>query len=101
MAKQPKRPKPKSKLECHLDIYWPTNDDWCPNYERDTVRVRVTTLLDGSLRVSVWGADDLGMERDIQNPSHETVQQQIKWVKTQLPNPLSQAWLRAQGFVRA
>ena len=92
---------PKSKIVLHLDFYWPTIDDWHPNWERDTVRVRVTTLLDGTLRISVWGADDDGMERDTPSPSHEEVQRQIRWAKTQLPNPLTKRWLTEQGFVRA
>lgn len=46
----------------------PTPDDWHPTAEDGTVRVRVenTTRVWGTpaLRVSVWGLDDTGMERD-------------------------------------
>ena len=47
-------------------ILKPTTDNWCPNYNNKTVAVSpVLNISDGSFRVCVWGADDMGMERDL------------------------------------
>lgn len=60
----------------------------------------ISTKKGAIVRVSVWGADDFGLERDTQDPTPEVVRQQIQWAKT-LPNPLTQAWLRERGFINA
>lgn len=88
------------KITQHLELDWPTTDDWFPCFPRSTVRVRVSTLRDGCVRVSFWGADDFGLERDIPNATPQIIADQITWVR-QLPNPVTQKWLRAQGFVNA
>lgn len=41
-----------------------TQDDWCPNYPNDLVRLFCCPLTDGKFRVAVWGDDDLGYEFD-------------------------------------
>ena len=45
-----------------------TQDDWCPNYPNNEVKVVCSTNMEheGKVwhRVSVWGDDDLGMEID-------------------------------------
>jgi hypothetical protein len=71
-------------------------DDWYPNFSGDLVRVSFMPLLTGGKwRVCVWGADDLGMERDFETrlPALECYQN--------LPKVLSQKMLKDLGFVRA
>ena len=50
------------------ETYRPTQDDWHPNFEGNTVRVSQLTELNrkGEIwyRVCVWGSDDDGMEID-------------------------------------
>lgn len=87
------------RITKHLDFYWPTTDDWYPCWPRQTVRVQVSEI-DAMVRVSFWGADDFGLERDVPNPTPEMVEQQINWAKL-LPNPVTQQWLRDHGFVNA
>jgi len=42
-----------------------TDDDWYPTYFKHTVELTLhDQLTDGSWRVSVWGADDFGMNFD-------------------------------------
>jgi hypothetical protein len=92
----------------HRDFFYPTSDDWYPNYPRDTVRVRVhDQTTPGAetvfIRISVWGADDVGMERDHYVPVSEKEGKLREVVKLadNLPNPLTKSWLRDQGFVPA
>lgn len=90
-----------------LDFYLPTTDDWYPNYVRNTVRVRVTRLPrhNQTIRVSVWGADDDGMERDETLPEDRKLcEKRVKEITAfakSMPNPLTKSWLKANGFVRA
>lgn len=48
--------------------FLPTLDDWYPNFERHLIRVSFSQLYPCMLwRVSVWGNDDCGMERDFES----------------------------------
>lgn len=78
----------------HLERYWPTTDDWYPCFPRNTVLVRVTSLRDGMVRCSVWGADDFGLERDL---PEQDLAKQVNFALN-LPNPVTIEWLRGQGF---
>ena len=70
------------------------------------MRVRVTRRPspDGAgyvLRISVWGADDLGMERETtcsREALAATEAELLRFVQHELPNPLNRDWLRARGF---
>jgi len=63
--------------EYYKTILIKTTDDWCPNFNDDEVRLSVDRLIGMPItyRVSVWGADDLGMEKDftMPNPEEEAV----------------------------
>lgn len=57
-------------------VYKETSDDWCPSYELSThfqtdiksmAQVNFGGLSDGMYRVSVWGADDIGMNIDFKS----------------------------------
>lgn len=90
-----------------------TADDWCPNYnvfgepDRDGDMVKVSLIHMGlynqktkeidftGWRVCVWGADDYGMEIDV-----ETRQQGEMWFN-RVVNFTSMDDLRAWGFVNA
>jgi hypothetical protein len=101
--------KPKPYIIKHAEFYLPTQDDWYPNFIRNTVRVRVYetlsvrhTVLHYSARISVWGSDDLGMEKDFELslvPSCRLKEiQEIVKEANNLPNPLNRDWLSAHGF---
>lgn len=61
------------KLPKKMLVFKRTIDDWCPNYNIESdarvsglVEVSLLKLFDGDWRVCVWGADDLGMEKDFE-----------------------------------
>lgn len=92
-----------------MQFYLPTQDDWSPNFIRNTVRVSVyeaDAIWDGKpgthARISVWGADDRGMEKDFALKGDKAVRQKqmgeiIKEAQS-FPNPLNKDWLLAHGF---
>jgi hypothetical protein len=98
------------RIETPISFYYPTSDDWCPNFPRDTVEFRVhvfyncymsTKPHDGMIRICVGGQDDFGMERDerLNMSEYETRLEEIRyWLEHKLPNPVTQNWLRTQGF---
>lgn len=99
--------KPPVVLIC--ETYVPTLDDWHPNFPRNTVRVRLTERPHPAghgptFRISVWGADDEGMEKEIRCAAASAVAGTRdglrKLVEHGLPNPLNRDWLEAHGFVR-
>lgn len=49
-------------------VYVQTDEDWCPSFqvEDENVRILQLTLTETffAYRISVWGADDFGMELD-------------------------------------
>lgn len=102
------------------EFYLPTQDNWYPNFERNTVRVSVVFLAPRQIkslrsalktsdvkevRISVWGADDFGMERDEILPEDKKLAakrlKEIRQFARNMPNPLNQDWLEANKFVRA
>lgn len=62
-----------------------------------------------SVRLSFWGSDDFGMELDMgppgsyypQMPSAFSGLRGVEQLIRSLPYPLTQDWLRQQGFIRA
>jgi hypothetical protein len=82
-------------IKCIRDVMRSTSDDWYPCFPDKTVRVRVTRLSTGSWRVSVWGADDDGMEIDV------SLQARALDIFETLPRVITKKDLTARGFVRA
>jgi len=78
------------------EAYVQTTDDWYPNWEGNTVCVSVVLLNPPGIRISIWGADDDGMERD---STTITVAEAIEFVKS-MPVPITKEWLESVGFVR-
>lgn len=78
-------------------FYWPTIDEWYPNFPRNTVRVSVYRAESSKEphRICVWGADDFGMELDTRDVTL------IRRIVRELPNPLTIEWLKGRGFVPA
>jgi len=81
-----------------------TREDW-PSYDLENGGLRDCTLLKvsfmqlstGDFRTCVWGADDFGMEFDVEN-------REIAWDKFQkiiVMDYVSQASLKKLGFVLA
>lgn len=107
------RGKPVVSITPLLEFILPVNDDWYPNLPRNTVRIRV---YDGERyekeqlkcwgRISIWGGDDFGMEKDF-DFSNLTPTDKEKKIKEMImearsfPNPLNKDWLRAKGYVNA
>ena len=83
-------------------FFYPTCDDWSPCFPRQTVQVSLTAYSFGMFRMVVRGADDTSLEKDIRLPPGEMPakeQELLAWLQNRLPNPLSKAWLREQGFI--
>ena len=57
----------------HVDVFKLTDDDWYPPFwlseGRHLVMVAFDNLDTGEYRVSAWGQDDMGLERDFDNES--------------------------------
>lgn len=107
-----KNKKNRSRIECPIRFLYPTSDDWRPNFPRNTVEVRVYLYYNiqwvsrrdtnGMIRISI-GGDNINatMEKDeyLNESDYEARLEEIrKWCEYMLPNPLTQAWLRTQGF---
>ncbi len=85
----------KIKLIYLKDEYRFTTDEWYPNYTNNQVRLRVGSLSNGSWRVSVWGADDFGMEFDLKT------RHQALMIYQELPSIITIKHLEQIGFVPA
>jgi hypothetical protein len=47
-----------------------TEDDWYGNFENNTVKLTYhPQLADGKYRVSIWGNDDFGIDKDFDSPA--------------------------------
>lgn len=107
-AKELKRKKKAGPPEReHLEKWVQTPDDWYPSFSKPEwtgpqdpaqrgkggfVLVRFSHLSDGLYRVSVWGADDTGMELDLKSRMEALALYKI------LPNPVTKLELCALGF---
>jgi hypothetical protein len=96
------RKSPRPEITVVASFFHPTADDWYPNFPRDTVRVRLTRFPGGMLRMTVAGADDTYMEKEVTHiPAADLDARCVeckRWLENDLPNPLTRAWLRRQGF---
>lgn len=89
-----------------VEMFKPTRDKWHPNYhiaddaryaETGFVRVSLLGLNDGVHRVCVWGADDMGMERDFSlKPAARDMFRRLALMPS-----VEIATLKQHGFVRA
>ena len=64
-----------------FEVYKDTNENWHPSYtlklwggEGDLVSVALAELMGGYWRVSAWGADDYGFDRDFANQYDQALQ---------------------------
>lgn len=93
-------------IENPIRFFYPTSDDWSPNFPRNCVEVAVYayyTSIDpnkGMIRIVVRGADDTLMEKDMFLPESEydNKLKEVQFWCNGLPNPLTKEWLRTQGF---
>lgn len=96
----------RTKIKQHREHFWPTSDDWYPNFERNTVRVRISSTVTGGqawARLSVWGADDDGRETDrhCRTADLPAVVRELNKLADSFPNPITKRWLERNGFVRS
>lgn len=73
-----------------------TTDNFYPNYENDMVEVKVRLCnYNGKYtKLSVWGADDFGMEIEGKEEDFD----RLKELYNQMPEPITKDWLLAHGF---
>lgn len=91
--------KNKNRLRVEIPIrgFYPTSDDWSPNFPRSTVEYCVHVWYNGKkgmIRIVFRGADDTGMEKDFYIPESEYADKlkEIKyWIDYQLPNPITKS----------
>ncbi len=99
--------------KCYVCKY-PTTDDWYSTFPNGTVEIHVTlnpgkTYKDKNRKqdlpcviVSFWGNDDFYLTKKITCESlkkaEELYAEKLKWIEFDLPNPVTQDWLRNQGF---
>ncbi len=106
-----KRSKTSPWFEKILSFFYPTSDDWYPNFPRNCVEVRLSvshnpdkvgSIPNGRILIVVSGADDTSLEKDwfIEEATERLskVEELKIWLKFRLPNPLTKAWLKEQGF---
>lgn len=118
---KPKPIKPKSIIplsKIHRSHFYPTSDNWFPNYPNDCVKVTLseTKHKDSvTFRVCISGADDFAMYYDVdcvkgnKRPvgfeddcmtRHETLLYLLDLVDNKLPSKISIKWCEEQGFYR-
>lgn len=94
----------KSKRNQRVEQYKPTQDDWCPNFPNNTVVVSLLTNMkfDGKVwhRVSVWGNDDCGMEREFYTKAARDEARRVYEEVIALPY-VNMRTLKTMGFVSA
>lgn len=88
-------------MDKRITVFLPVLEDWSPSfktgYEEKTLLVRVCIMpLTTVVRVSVWGADDLGMEKDYSPEDYaEALLQFNKVIQKKHP---TRDWLKQEGF---
>lgn len=91
----------------HKRFWFDAIDEWYPCFPGNKVEITVSANFNKLTKecnvvVSVWGEDDIGMERfiDCTSTGEATAifRQQVKNVQRKFPNPISQHWLKSQGF---
>lgn len=92
-----------------LNVFVPVQEDWYPSftihYQGEIRLVRVTLhtsclFQDPSfIRVSIWGADDCGMEKDY--PPNKIDDARADWLMVVQKKDLTRDWLKEHGFVNA
>lgn len=78
-------------------IFIPTPDDWYPTFDDGTVRCSFVKLSDGNYRISVWGNDDFGLEKD----SADLTTMRLLWRKISKMAIITQQQLYDLGFINA
>lgn len=100
-----KNNKQQTRIETPIRFFYPTADNWHPNFPRDTVEFRVHVYYNdnkssGMIRICVSGADDTGMEKDIRLPpsDYPSKLEEIRhWCQYEIPNPVTKEWLLTKG----
>lgn len=100
------------RIETPIQFFYPVEEDWYPNFPRNTVRISVYLYFNvkwvqkkrntnGMIRIVVSGADDTAMAKDeylnVSQYSNRLPEIQY-WCDHSLPNPLTKKWLRENGF---
>ena len=78
-----------------------TTDDWYPNFPNSEVEISLMKLMDGksTYRLCVWGADDCGMEIDVETTNPDNL---IREYESLISSPpITKKHLTSLGFVRA
>lgn len=94
-------------MKTNLFVFVPVEEDWYPSFQikwQGTIQLVRVTLhryylksSEQSFRVSVWGADDCGMEKDYL--ADELLRAQLDWLKIVQQKKLTKEWLLSEGFI--
>ena len=92
-----------------LNVFVPVDEDWYPSFTieyQGIIKLVRVTLHECTLffnppftRVSIWGADDCGMEKDY--PATDFEKARADWLMVVQNKNLTRKWLYEQGFVNA
>jgi hypothetical protein len=93
-------------LRTIAEKYVAAAEDWYPCFAENTVRVKLTEYVGYdriTFRLSVWGKDDTGMEKDVWcEDRHRDPQRELLWLEYRnMPLPITKGWLKKNGFVPA
>ena len=97
----------KLRIDNPIRFFYPTSDDWSPNFPRNTVEIKVYvyhTYIDpnkGLIRIVVRGADDTLMIKDeaLSANQYDARVNELKiYLENKLPNPLTKQWLLNNGW---
>lgn len=83
-----------------ITVFKSTQEDWHPSYEMEDhlfLRVSYIPLNNNTYRVCVWGADDFGMEKDLNSKNNA---KELFHKIVELPE-ISENALKHLGFVYA
>lgn len=76
-------------------VYKSTKENWYPTGEKG-LQCFASRLSDGTYRVSLWGDDDFGIERD----NFATFDSAKEFLKS-IPEPVEREWLYQNGFIHS
>ena len=80
---------------CKVD----TNEDWHPTINGQ-LRLSVYRSKIGLMyRICIWGGDDFGMEKDYK--LYRNTFKKLKEEADAIPEPITEEWLKQNGFVYA
>jgi len=85
------------ELIARYEKFVKVTDNWCPNYEDDTVKVALT-LFGGYVKFNAWGMDDFGLEMEYPEGSKAVFETWKECIYDKMPPVVNQQWFYEHGF---